>query len=139
MHRGLIYAQGTESGELILSTRTVRRQGGSIPALLRWRKTLNGSYQERIRYAFALTFLVFTSKVIQRCSHITGAVTSIAAFVGYTARGLDNRATEIFSFADFERSFGGLAADSELSFAVQRPKRRQQSCVCRRAEPKLRR
>jgi phage tail sheath protein FI len=50
---------------------------------------------------------------------ITGVATSITAFVGYTARGLDNRATEIFSFADFERSFGGLAADSELSFAVQ--------------------
>lgn len=50
---------------------------------------------------------------------ITGVATSIAAFVGYTARGLDHRATEIFSFADFERGFGGLAADSELSYAVQ--------------------
>jgi hypothetical protein len=45
--------------------------------------------------------------------------TSITAFVGYTARGIDNRAESIFSFADYERSFGGLASDSELSYAVQ--------------------
>src|SRR5437762_10057424 len=62
---------------------------------------------------------VYIEEVSSGVHSITGVATSIAAFVGYTARGLDNRATEIFSFADFERSFGGLAADSELSFAVQ--------------------
>lgn len=50
---------------------------------------------------------------------VTGVATSITAFVGYTSRGLDNRATRILSFSDFERAFGGLAADSELSYAVQ--------------------
>jgi phage tail sheath protein FI len=50
---------------------------------------------------------------------ITGVATSITAFVGYTARGLDNRAKRLFSFADFERAFGGLAVDSELSYALQ--------------------
>ena len=50
---------------------------------------------------------------------ITGVATSVAAFVGYTARGIDNRPEQIFSFADFERLFGGLAPDSELSYAVQ--------------------
>jgi phage tail sheath protein FI len=50
---------------------------------------------------------------------ITGVATSITAFVGYTARGLDNRARRVLSFADFERYFGGLAVDSELSYAVQ--------------------
>jgi phage tail sheath protein FI len=50
---------------------------------------------------------------------ITGVATSIGAFVGYTARGIDNRAEQIFSFADYERLFGGLASDSELSYAVQ--------------------
>jgi Bacteriophage tail sheath protein len=50
---------------------------------------------------------------------ITGVATSIAAFVGYTARGIDNRAEEIFSFSDFENLFGGLASNSELSYAVQ--------------------
>ncbi len=50
---------------------------------------------------------------------ISGVATSITAFVGYTSRGIDNRAELIFSFGDFERLFGGLAADSELSYAVQ--------------------
>lgn len=50
---------------------------------------------------------------------ITGVATSIGAFVGYTASGIDNRAEQIFSFSDYERLFGGLASDSELSYAVQ--------------------
>ena len=50
---------------------------------------------------------------------ITGVATSIGAFVGYTSSGIDNRAQGIFSFADFQRLFGGLASDSELSYAVQ--------------------
>ncbi|MGA3007791.1 MAG: phage tail sheath C-terminal domain-containing protein [Opitutaceae bacterium] len=50
---------------------------------------------------------------------IAGVATSIAAFVGYTDQGIDNRAEHLFSFADFERMFGGLASDSELSYAVQ--------------------
>jgi phage tail sheath protein FI len=50
---------------------------------------------------------------------ISGVATSITAFIGYTARGFDQKATRLFSYADYERSFGGLAADSELSYAVQ--------------------
>ena len=50
---------------------------------------------------------------------ITGVATSITAFIGYTARGLDDKAERVLSFADFVRKFGGLAADSELSYAVQ--------------------
>src|SRR5258708_7433614 len=50
---------------------------------------------------------------------IAGVATSIAAFVGYTARGIDNRAQAIFSFSDFERLYGGLASNSEVSYAVQ--------------------
>ena len=49
---------------------------------------------------------------------IAGVATSIAAFVGYTPRGIDNRAQSISSFADFERLYGGLASNSELSYAV---------------------
>jgi hypothetical protein len=48
-----------------------------------------------------------------------GAPTSITAFVGYTARGRDNSAATIVNFGDFERRFGGLASDSELSYAVR--------------------
>ena len=50
---------------------------------------------------------------------ITGVATSITAFVGYTARGIDNRAQAVFSFSDFERLYGGLASNSEVSYAVQ--------------------
>ena len=51
---------------------------------------------------------------------ITGVATSVAAFVGYTATGIDNRAEMIFSFSDYQRLFGGLAtlrtaADSRRS------------------------
>ena len=50
---------------------------------------------------------------------IAGVATSIAAFVGYTARGIDNRAQAIYSFGDFQRLYGGLASNSEVSYAVQ--------------------
>ena len=50
---------------------------------------------------------------------VVGVATSITAFIGYTPRGIDNRAERILSFSDYERLFGGLAADSELSYAVQ--------------------
>jgi phage tail sheath protein FI len=49
---------------------------------------------------------------------IVAVPASIAAFVGYTARGLDHRPTRVQSFADFERAFGGLNRDSEVSYAV---------------------
>jgi phage tail sheath protein FI len=50
---------------------------------------------------------------------ITGVATSVAAFVGYTATGIDNRAELLFSFSDYQRLFGGLASNSEVSYAVQ--------------------
>ncbi len=62
---------------------------------------------------------VYIEEVPSGVRTITGVATSITAFIGYTARGLDHRATRILSFADFERSFGGLASDSVLSYAVQ--------------------
>jgi hypothetical protein len=45
--------------------------------------------------------------------------TSITAFIGYTTRGAVNQASQIFSFADFERMFGGLAPDNPVSHAVK--------------------
>ena len=50
---------------------------------------------------------------------ITGVATSIAAFAGSAPRGPINQATRLFSFADYERRFGGLAADSEMGYAVR--------------------
>jgi hypothetical protein len=50
---------------------------------------------------------------------ITGVATSIAAFVGFTRKGVPDRAVAITSFADFERGYGGLDRDSPLSYAVR--------------------
>ena len=50
---------------------------------------------------------------------VIGVATSIAAFVGYTPRGREQRAMRLFNFGDFERRFGGLDHDSEVGFAVQ--------------------
>lgn len=62
---------------------------------------------------------VYIEEVPSGARTIAGVATSITAFVGYTTRGIDNRAKRLFSFSDFERSFGGLASESELSYAVQ--------------------
>ncbi len=62
---------------------------------------------------------VYIEEIKSPVHTITGVATSITAFVGYTARGIDHRARRIFGFPDFEREFGGLASDSELSYAVQ--------------------
>lgn len=50
---------------------------------------------------------------------ITGVATSVTAFIGRASRGPDNQAITINSFADFERSFGGLRADSMLGYTVR--------------------
>jgi len=62
---------------------------------------------------------VYIQEAISPVHPITGVATSIAAFVGYTDQGIDNRAEQLFSYSDFERLFGGLGSDSELSYAVQ--------------------
>jgi uncharacterized protein len=50
---------------------------------------------------------------------ITGVATSIAAFVGFTRKGVPDKAVMITSFADFERGYGGLDRDSPVSYAVR--------------------
>ena len=50
---------------------------------------------------------------------IIGVPTSVTAFVGRTRRGPLNDPVRIFSFADFDRQFGGLWEASTVSFAVQ--------------------
>ena len=62
---------------------------------------------------------VYIEELQSAVHSITGVATSIAAFVGYTAYGIDNRAQMITSFADYERLYGGLASHSELNYAVQ--------------------
>jgi uncharacterized protein len=49
---------------------------------------------------------------------ITGVATSIAAFVGATSRGPTDRPVHITCMADFQRTFGPVAPDSPVSYAV---------------------
>ena len=62
---------------------------------------------------------VYIQEVSSGVRTIAGVATSVAAFLGAASRGPINKATRIFSFADFERAFGGLSADSEMSYAVR--------------------
>ena len=61
---------------------------------------------------------VYIQEVPSGSHAIAGVPTSVAAFVGYTGRGAVNDPAQVFSFADFERRFGGLNLDSPLSYAV---------------------
>ncbi|MDT8322451.1 MAG: hypothetical protein RQ826_18210 [Xanthomonadales bacterium] len=45
--------------------------------------------------------------------------TSITAFIGRAKRGPTDEPVTINSYADFERKFGGLDLNSNMSFAVQ--------------------
>ena len=49
---------------------------------------------------------------------ITGVATSIAAFVGWAARGPTNQATLVESWVDFQAHYGGLDSRSLLGYAV---------------------
>jgi hypothetical protein len=68
----------------------------------------------------ALTYPgVYVEEIPSGVHTITGVGTSVTAFVGFTARGPINSATQVFNFGDFERQFGGLSRDSEVAYAVQ--------------------
>jgi uncharacterized protein len=62
---------------------------------------------------------VYIEEIPSGVRSITGVATSITAFVGYTSRGPINQAVRLANFGDFERNFGGLQQDSEISYAVQ--------------------
>lgn len=61
---------------------------------------------------------VYIQEISSGARAIAGVPTSIGAFVGYTARGPVDEARQVFNFGDFERAFGGLHIDSDLSYAV---------------------
>ena len=48
---------------------------------------------------------------------ITGVATSITGFIGKALRGPADQPVTITSFADYERTFGGLHRDMTLSYA----------------------
>jgi phage tail sheath protein FI len=64
---------------------------------------------------------VYVQEVSSGVRTIAGVATSIAAFVDFFAAGPlgPGNAVQIFSFADFERQFGGLDTHSEASYAIQ--------------------
>jgi phage tail sheath protein FI len=62
---------------------------------------------------------VYIEEIPSGVHTITGVATSITAFIGFTSRGPVNEAVHIFSFADFERAFGGLAVDSPMSHCIK--------------------
>src|SRR6266516_6567472 len=62
---------------------------------------------------------VYIEEIPSGVRTLTGVATSITAFIGYTARGPVNSPVHIFSFADFERAFDGLAVDSPVSYGVK--------------------
>jgi len=49
---------------------------------------------------------------------ITGVATSITAFIGRALRGPTDKPVRVHSFAEFNRIYGGLWADSTLGYAV---------------------
>ena len=62
---------------------------------------------------------VYIEEVPSGVHTIAGVSTSVTAFIGSAKRGSINQAVHILSFSDFERSFGGLQSDSEMSYAVR--------------------
>ena len=70
---------------------------------------------------------VYVEEIPSGVRTITGVATSIAAFVDFFPQGplgdannpVGHNAVQIFSFADFERQFGGLDTRSEASYAIQ--------------------
>jgi phage tail sheath protein FI len=62
---------------------------------------------------------VYIDEVSSGVHTVTGVATSIAAFAGAAPRGPVNEAVHLYSFADYERAFGGLDASSEMSYGVR--------------------
>jgi Bacteriophage tail sheath protein len=61
---------------------------------------------------------VYIEEIPSGVRTITGVPTSVAAFIGRALRGPVNDPQVINSFGDFERTFGGLAVDCPMSYAV---------------------
>jgi phage tail sheath protein FI len=62
---------------------------------------------------------VYIEEVPSGVRTITGVATSITAFIGRALRGSIDEPVIINSFADYERTFGGIWADSMMSYTVR--------------------
>lgn len=61
---------------------------------------------------------VYIEEIPSGVRTITGVATSITAFVGWAAKGPTDKAGLVLSWADFERTYGGLDRQSLLGYAV---------------------
>ncbi len=61
---------------------------------------------------------VYVEEVPSGVRTITGVSTAITAFIGRAVKGPVDTPVRIQSFADYDRTFGGLSLDSPMSFAV---------------------
>ena len=61
---------------------------------------------------------VYIEEIPSGVRTIVGVSTSACALIGYTQRGPNNKAVQVFGFGDFERQFGGFHKDSPVSYAV---------------------
>jgi phage tail sheath protein FI len=61
---------------------------------------------------------VYVEEIPSGVRTITGVATAITAFLGRAICGPVNEPVTIFSFADFERQFGGLGHDYPMGYAV---------------------
>jgi phage tail sheath protein FI len=67
----------------------------------------------------ALTYPgVYVEELSSGVRTITGVATSIAAFVGWAPQGPTDRAGLVLSWSDYEREYGGLDPNSDLSYAI---------------------
>ncbi|MFP2924252.1 phage tail sheath family protein [Pyxidicoccus sp. 3LG] len=62
---------------------------------------------------------VYVEEIPSGVRTITGVGTSVTAFVGFTTQGPINKPIQVHNFGDFEREFGGLGRESEVSYAVR--------------------
>ena len=62
---------------------------------------------------------VYVEEIPSGVRTIVGVSTSVGAFIGTFRKGLVDEAVQLFSFADFEREYGGLERSSDASYAVQ--------------------
>jgi phage tail sheath protein FI len=61
---------------------------------------------------------VYVEEIPSGVRTITGVATSVAAFAGWAPRGPVDQAALVLSWADYDRIFGGLHRDSDMSYAV---------------------
>jgi uncharacterized protein len=62
---------------------------------------------------------VYVQEVPSGVRTIVGVSTSVTAFVGKAKRGPINKPVTIYNYSDYEKQFGGLSSDSEMSYAVR--------------------